>query len=69
MFLAAEVLIEGETVLLAPGALIEEVKVIPGPGMLDGVAAATDGDIFDRLVVVFLKCMFWYIKATRLGAL
>jgi hypothetical protein len=35
MFLAAEVLIEGETVLLASGALIEEVKVIPGSGMLD----------------------------------
>jgi len=33
------------------------------------VAAATDGDTFDRLVVVFLKRMFRCIRAARLGAL
>jgi len=33
------------------------------------VAAATVGDVFDRLVVIFLKRTFWCIKAARLGAL
>jgi len=37
VFLAAEVLIKGETVLLASRDLIEEVKVLLGSGMLDGV--------------------------------
>ena len=32
------------------------------------VAAATDGQTFDRLVVVFLKRMFWCIRVARLGA-
>jgi len=32
------------------------------------VAAATIGDIFDRLVVIFLKCTFRRIRAARLGA-
>jgi len=31
--------------------------------------AVTDGDVFARLVVSFLKHMFWCIKAARLGAL
>jgi len=33
------------------------------------VAVATVGDIFDRLVVIFLKHTFRCIKAARLGAL
>jgi len=33
------------------------------------VVAATDGDVFARLVVIFLKCTFWCIKAAKLGAL
>jgi len=33
------------------------------------VAAATDGDTFDRLMVVFLKRMLRCIRAARLGAL
>jgi len=33
------------------------------------VAAATDGDVFARLVVIFLKRMFRCIRAARLGAL
>jgi len=32
-------------------------------------AAATDGDILARLVVIFLERMFWCIKAAKLGAL
>jgi len=35
LFLSAEVLIKGETVLLVSRALIEEVKVIPRSEMLD----------------------------------
>ena len=31
--------------------------------------AATDGDVFACLVVIFLKRTFWCIKAARLGAL
>jgi len=31
--------------------------------------AATDGDVFARLVVIFLKRTFRCIKAARLGAL
>ena len=33
------------------------------------VAAATVGDVFDRLVVIFLKRTFRCIRAARLGAL
>ena len=33
------------------------------------VVAATDGDVFARLVVIFLKRTFLCIKATRVGAL
>ena len=33
------------------------------------VVAATDGETFDRLVVVFLKRMFRCVRAARLGAL
>jgi hypothetical protein len=33
------------------------------------VAATTDGDTFDRLVVVFLKHTLRCIRAARLGAL
>jgi len=33
------------------------------------VAASTDGETFDRLVVVFLKRMFRCIRAAKLGAL
>jgi len=33
------------------------------------VAAATNGDTFDHLVVIFLKRMFRCIRAARLGAL
>jgi len=33
------------------------------------VAAATVGDVFALLVVIFLKHTFWCIKAARLGAL
>jgi len=33
------------------------------------VAAATVGDVFDRLVVIFLKRTFRCIRAARLGVL
>jgi len=33
------------------------------------VAAATDGDVFAHLVVIFLKRTFRCIRAARLGAL
>jgi len=33
------------------------------------VAAATVGDVFDRLVVIFLKHTFRCIRAARLGVL
>ena len=33
------------------------------------VVAATDGDVFARLVVIFLKRTFLCIKAARVGAL
>ena len=33
------------------------------------VAAATDGEVFDRLVVIFLKRTFRCTKAAKLGAL
>ena len=33
------------------------------------MAAATDGEVLDRLVVVFLKRMFWCIRTAKLGAL
>jgi len=33
------------------------------------VAAVTVGDVFDRLVVIFLKRTFRCIRAARLGAL
>jgi hypothetical protein len=33
------------------------------------VAAATVGDVFSRLVVIFLKRTFWCIRAAWLGAL
>jgi len=33
------------------------------------VAAATDGEVFDRLVVIFLKRTFRCARAAKLGAL
>jgi len=33
------------------------------------VAAATEGDVFDRLVVIFLKHTFRCIRAARFGVL
>ena len=33
------------------------------------VVVATNGDVFARLVVIFLKCTFWCIRAAKVGAL